>query len=349
MDPTPPPELASLLEEARQRLDRIRQIEAESEQLVQKLRARLQALAPRPLKHRLLFWLARLAGVRLGTLFDYPARPVTLPAHYAQTPLPANPPTIALVTPSYNQGKFLERTLLSVLEQGYPALEYVVQDGGSQDQTAAVLKKYADRLTHCESAPDGGQSQAINLGFRHTTGEIMAFLNSDDVLLPGSLAYVGGYFTEHPEVDVIYGHRVLIDEHGGEVGRWVMPPHCDEVLRWVDFVPQETLFWRRRIWERAGGAIDESFRYALDWDLLLRFREAGARFVRVPRFLGGFRLHTLQKTQHLNEVGQEECRRLRQRLHGRDVTEAEILRRIRPYVLRHAVCHRLYRLGLVRY
>src|SRR5262249_1995819 len=179
---------------------------------------------------------------------------------------------IAIVTPSFNQGAFLERTLASVLGQQYPRLEYVVQDGGSTDGTLAVLQRYRDQLTHWESVRDRGQAHAINLGFRRTTGDIMAYLNSDDLLFPGALAFVARYFAAHPQVDVVYGHRVIIDEQDQEVGRWVLPPHEDEVLSWTDPVPQETVFWRRRVWERVGGAMDESFQFALDWDLLLRFR-----------------------------------------------------------------------------
>ena len=140
-------------------------------------------------------------------------------------------------------------------------------------------------------------AQAINRGFAHSTGDIMAYLNADDLLLPGSLNFVAAYFEAHPDIDVVYGHRVLIDADGAEIGRWVLPPHEDEVLSWADFVPQETLFWRRDMGERAGGAMDESFRFALDWDLLLRFRDAGARFVRLPRFLGAFRCMPIKRHQ----------------------------------------------------
>jgi GT2 family glycosyltransferase len=119
--------------------------------------------------------------------------------------------------------------------------------------------------------------------------------------------------------------------------------------RWADFVPQETLFWRRSLWERVGGAIDESFRFAMDWDLLLRFQAVGARIVRVPRFLGGFRVHAAQKTQHENPLGQEECRRLRLRVHGRAVSEMEIVKATVGYVLRHALLDRLHRHGLLRH
>ena len=95
----------------------------------------------------------------------------------------------------------------------------------------------------------------------------MAYLNSDDLLLPGALPTVAAYFAQHPEVEVVYGHRVVIDEAGDEIGRWVLPPHDDKALRWADYIPQETLFWRRSIWGKSGGRMDETFRFALDWEL----------------------------------------------------------------------------------
>ena len=236
-----------------------------------------------------------------------------------------------------------------MLDQDYPALEYVVQDGGSRDGTPAVLARHAARLHHVASAPDGGQADAINQGFAHTSGEIMGWLNSDDRLLPGSLAYVANHFASHPEIDVIYGHRVLIDERDREIGRWILPEHDDDVLRWVDFVPQEALFWRRRAWEKAGGALDVGFRFALDWDLLLRFQEAGMRMARVPRFLGAFRVHPTQKTSAWQDVGKDEVDRLRARTLGFVPDSAQVKRRIRGYLMRHVVLHGLHRARLVRF
>ena len=125
------------------------------------------------------------------------------------------------------------------------------------------------------------------------------------------------YFKTHPTVDAVYGHRILINEFDQEIGRWVMPKHNPRVLAWADYVPQETLFWRRSLWEKVGG-IDESFQFALDWDLLLRFQNAGASIVRLPRFLGAFRVHTQQKTAAtIASTGLAEMTRLRKRCHGR--------------------------------
>jgi len=288
-------------------------------------------------------------GPQLGRLHQYAPRPLVIPSHYAQATPPDPAPLVSLVTPSFNQAPFLERTLQSVLGQQYSRLEYVVQDGGSKDGSVELLRRYGDRLAHWESAPDRGQAHALNLGFRHATGEILGYLNSDDLLLPGTLAYVASYFASHPEVDVVYGHRIVIDAQDCEVGRWVLPPHNEEILRWRDYVPQETLFWRRRLWERVGGRFDETFQFALDWDLLLRFQQAGARFTRLPRFLGAFRLHEEQKTTaRLTDLYFPETRRLQERYHGRAVLQQEIAQASFPYLRRHMVFHYLYRLGLLR-
>jgi len=282
--------------------------------------------------------------------YQYPPKPMQIPAHYHQALSfdSASRPLVSIVTPSLNHARFVERTMQSVLEQNYPDLEYIVQDGGSTDGTLQILEKYRARLKSGESRPDTGQANAINLGFQHASGEIMAWLNSDDLFLPGTVAYVVRYFLDHPEVDVVYGHRINIDERDQEIGRWIMPAHDDELLRWADYIPQETLFWRRRIWNQAGAALDESFQFALDWDLLLRFQDVGAKFVRLPRFLAAFRVHSAQKTQAaINGTGQVEMHRLRVRNHGRDVTWFEIKQHTKSYLLRSRLMRRAHRLRLL--
>jgi glycosyltransferase involved in cell wall biosynthesis len=279
-----------------------------------------------------------LATPRLGVLYQHAPVAMRLPADYAATPMPATTPRISIVTPSFRQARFIERTIRSVVEQGYPNLEYHVQDGGSRDGTVEILERYSPRITSWESEPDSGQSQAINRAFAKTSGEIMAWLNSDDILLPGVLAYVADYFNRNPDVDVVYGHRILIDEEDREIGRWILPPHEDKVLSWADYVPQETLFWRRRIWDKVDSRIDESFRFAMDWVLLLRFRGAGARFARLPRFLGGFRVHPEQKTTaDISDLGFKEMNLLRERSLGHVPTGLEVRKAVIPYLLRHTV------------
>jgi glycosyltransferase involved in cell wall biosynthesis/prefoldin subunit 5 len=292
----------------------------------------------------------RLVGPHLGRLDHHPPKKLRIPRRYRRPVKLVDPPTISIVTPSLNQAAFLADTIKSVLDQRYPRLEYIVQDGGSTDGTLELLERYRSRLHRCESRPDSGQAQAINRGFEHASGEIMAYLNADDLILPGTFAYVGRYFQRHPDVDVVYGHRVLVDEDGMEVGRWVLPRHKDSVLSWADFIPQETLYWRRRLWERADVSLDEDSRFALDWDLILSFRDAGARMVRLPRFLGAFRIHEAQKTStEMETVGSSEMANIRARIHGRNVTREEVSRNIRGYVLRHVLLQKLYRARLLRY
>lgn len=293
--------------------------------------------------------LRALFAVRLTHDAQYPPRPLPPPEQYRAFAGPAEPPLISIVTPSFNQAEYIADTINSVLEQGYSKLEYIVRDGGSQDDTVKVLEELSASLAYWESAPDGGQANAVNLGMRRANGEILAWLNSDDLLLPGSLAYVAGYFERHPEVDVVYGNRILIDSQGRDIGRWVMPVHEDETLRWADYAPQETLFWRRRTWEAIGGCLDEDFHFALDWDMLLRFREAGARMARLPRFIGAFRIHDNQKNFTIGHVHGSEVRKLISRTHGKEMSAREIHRNMKPFFRRHVVCDRLFRLGLLRY
>jgi glycosyltransferase involved in cell wall biosynthesis len=290
---------------------------------------------------------------KIGVLEQYSPRPLLIPDWYVTAPRAAvyqKLPSISIVTPSYNQGEFIERTIRSVLDQKYPQLQYIVQDGNSSDGTPDVLKSYEEKLAHFESRPDNGQAHAINLGFQHTSGEIMAYLNSDDVLLPGALAYVADYFCRHPGVDAVYSHRVIINEKDLEIGRWILPPHDNELILWADLVPQETLFWRRSLWDRIGGRMDESYQFALDWDLLIRFHAAGAKFACLPRFLAAFRMQPGQKTiVNMPTVGLGEMNRLRKQIHGREVGWEEVYENIHPYLRRSILYHKLYRLGILRY
>ena len=226
--------------------------------------------------------LTNFTSPRIGQLYQYAPRKMQIPASYLRVPSLTSWPTLTVVTPTFNQGVFIKRTVESVLTQKYPGLEYIIKDAGSTDETMSILEPFRQRLAHVESTPDHGLANGINIGFARSAGELMAYLNSDDLLLPGALHYVAAFFSKHPDIDVVYGHRVVIDEYDREIGRWVLPPHDNEILSWADYVPQETLFWRRRIWDAVGGSIDESFRFAVDWDLLIRFRDAGAKMVACP-------------------------------------------------------------------
>jgi GT2 family glycosyltransferase len=285
-----------------------------------------------------------------------------MPAHMAHPPRPVRNetfpaprpglarPKMSIVTPSYQQARYLGETMRSVLDQDV-TVEYVVQDGGSTDGSAELIHRHAPRLHAWSSARDAGQADAIARGFAQTTGgpdDVMAWINSDDYYQPGALAFVADYFAQHPEVDVLYGHRIVVDEESREIARWFLPAHDAGVLRLNDFVPQETLFWRRRVWDRAGG-LDTSFQFAIDWDLLLRFQAAGARIVRVPRFLACFRAHAAQKTAaFMHSTGQGEITRLRERTHGRAFPAHEIEHhpRLMAYLRKSAFLQFLWGLGI---
>ena len=289
------------------------------------------------LKQSYLNMCRRIGGVELGYLRTHLPRKIRVPiSYYIRKSVFLDAPLISIVTPSYQQGQYIERTINSVLSQKYPNLEYVIQDGGSQDCSLEIIKQYQKHLSSFESKKDNGQSNAINLGFLKTSGEIMAWLNSDDILLPGALNYVGSFFKNHPDVDVVYGNRVIINEDDLEVARWIMPEHDDEVLSWADYVPQETLFWRRGIWERSGSKIDEKFDFAMDWDLLLRFRKVNAKIVRLPRLIGGFRVHSMQKTNmNIAKAGSLEMNRLRERELGFVPDNLEVSKHLKNYISTH--------------
>lgn len=314
---------------------------------------RRPSLARRLLKHSdQPSWLSqRLREFRSANLFRlhrYAPRPAK--SNIQPTRLTASPnqqieklPQIALVTPNFNCGQYIERTIQSVVEQGYPKLVYHLQDGGSNDSSIEIIRNYSDRFTSWESVKDRGQSHAINLGFQRVTGDVMGWLNSDDVLLPRALERVGKYFARHPNVDVVYGHRLLIDSEDQVINRWILPAHDHRLIQWGDYIPQETMFWRRSLWEKVGGMINEQFQFAMDWDLILRFRRAGAKFHRLPHLLAAFRITDQQKTsQLLASVGRRESNLLRRQELGFIPSDEEVARQFKKYIRRHWWAEKLY-------
>lgn len=292
---------------------------------------------------------AELLAFQMPLHMTHPPRPVRL-ERFPDLKT-AGRPRLSIVTPSFQQGVFLEETIRSVTEERDADCEYVVCDGGSTDESVAIIRRYEKSLARWTSERDRGQADAIARGFRWTQGapdDVMAWINSDDYYLPRALAFVADYFARHPTVDVIYGHRILVNERSEEIARWFLPRHDEEILRLNDFVPQETMFWRRRVWDRVGG-IDPRFRFAMDWDLLLRFQAAGAKIVRVPYFLACFRLHANQKTSAvMQSIGLQEITRLRTQANGRHISDAEIAvhPRLVAYLKRSAFIQSLWRCGI---
>ncbi|MCW5703708.1 MAG: glycosyltransferase family 2 protein [Xanthobacteraceae bacterium] len=282
----------------------------------------------------------------MWTFEQHSPRQLDLQSQQPETALPRNVPCIGIVTPSYNQGRFLKATIDSVVAQSYPKLFYHVQDGGSVDGSVPILESYGDRISW-RSQADKGQADAINLGFEHVDCDIMAYLNSDDVLLPGALSYVADYFDRNPDVDIVYGHRVFIDGDGAEIGRAVLPSHDAKALLYAGYIPQETMFWRRRVWNAIGG-FDTSLHYALDWEFMLRAQGAGFKFARARRFIACFRVHDQQKTTSNYDVGRKEMRALRLKYLGYAPSQSEITRSISGYLARQMIFHWSYRLGLLK-
>lgn len=286
--------------------------------------------------------------VRYGA--QYKPRPLRFRGQAASVPGGEGFPGISVVIPSLNQARFLSGAIRSLLDQRYPQLEIIVVDGGSRDGSRELIESFSPSLAWWCSEPDAGQSAALNKGFNRATRDIMAWLNADDRLAPGALARVALYFAGNPEIDAVYGHRVLIDEEDREIGRWILPPHSDRVLSWADFIPQETLFWRRGLWRRTGGEIDDSFKFAMDWDLILRFRGAGAKFVRLPFFLGLFRVHSGQKT--VTEIwgdGFSEMQALRTRCLGEAPRQYQVAIAVAGYLLQARWLEFMWKMGVIRY
>lgn len=216
-------------------------------------------------------------------------------------------PTISLVTPSFNQADFLSQTLNSIHAQRYPALQHVVMDAASTDASPAIIRQYADHLHFWSSAPDDGQYAAINAGFAHTSGEIMAWLNSDDLYFPWTLQLVAEIFEAFPQVEwLTSADRIQLDQRGlvvnnsraeGYAASAFMLGRNAGVAHWsAGYIQQESTFWRRTLWERAGGYLDAKSKLAGDFDLWLRFFKAGAHLYAVTTPLAGFRRHATQKT-----------------------------------------------------
>ncbi len=228
-------------------------------------------------------------------------------------------PRITIVTPSFNQAAFLERTLLSVLSQGYPGLEYVVVDGGSTDGSVEIIRKYELALAWWVSEKDHGQADAIAKGFQRATGDILCWLNSDDLLLPGALETVGRYFASHPGHDVVNGGSYMIDENDEPCWRFrfamatlgVAASYRRFVCYGQDGVFQQSTFWRRRAYE-AAGPVDQSLHFAMDRDLFTRLARCRA-FGVVPTMLSCFRLHSECKSERLDHVRLREEKILLQR------------------------------------
>ena len=218
-------------------------------------------------------------------------------------------PRISIITPSFNQAEFLERTLRSVLDQAYPNLEYIVIDGGSTDGSLDIIRRYEDRLAYWVSEADSGQTSAINKGLRRATGEWVAWQNSDDIYYQGVFHDLATAASQHPKADFILGDMMLIDEHDHSLRdiRYVRPCYRGLLAEGM-VLTNQSAFWRRSLHEKIGW-LNEEFHYAFDYEWFLRLVQH-AEAAHVDRIWGGYRLHSKTKTSLLGPRFVEERQRI---------------------------------------
>lgn len=215
-------------------------------------------------------------------------------------------PKISIITPSYNQGQFLEETILSVLNQDYPNLEYIIIDGGSTDNSVDIIKKYEGRLAYWVSEKDQGQTHAINKGFKRATGEVVNWLNSDDLLEQGALVILAKEIEEGPTSDFYFGDFSVINSEGIKLFSRKSGPYKFNTLFWGRQLScQPAVFFRRKLLENIG-YLDESLDFCMDTEFWIRAACKGAQFHQISSTLGIARMHGDAKTTQLQKVLHEE-------------------------------------------
>jgi len=204
-------------------------------------------------------------------------------------------PRVTIVTPSYNHAPFIEATIQSVLGQDYPNLEYIIVDGGSRDGTVEIIQKYADRLAGWVSGPDQGQTDALNKGFARASGQILAWLNSDDVYEPHAVREAVAYLQAHPEAGMVYGDCNFIDQAGQVIGAFnAQQTSYRRLRRGGVYIPQQAAFFRASLWQQVG-PLDPSFYFAMDYDLWIRLAKISELHYH-SRLWANFRLHDQAKS-----------------------------------------------------
>jgi glycosyltransferase involved in cell wall biosynthesis len=227
-----------------------------------------------------------------------------------------NRPLVSIVTPSFNQGSFLEQTLLSVIGQTYRNIEYIVVDGGSTDDSVSILERYQEHLAYWHSRPDKGFADAIRQGFARAKGEILAYLNSDDLLAPDAVQKAIAALARHPDAVMVYGNRVCIDAFSRFLYLKPNLPWLEKTSYISMTIAQESCFWRRDAYRKVGG-INTNLKFAIDYDLFGKLTLSG-RVVHSGDIWGFFRKHSASKTMtQYRTLGKQECYAIQKALWGK--------------------------------
>lgn len=207
-------------------------------------------------------------------------------------------PKISIITPSFNQGQFLEQTILSILNQNYPNLEFIIIDGGSTDNSVDIIKKYEGQLSYWVSEPDGGQTHAINKGFKMATGDLIAWMNSDDVYFENAFKNVARAF-QHTQgnFDVYFGDKANINKDGEVIREYLYPPFSGWGIKYTTNmnISNQSAFWKKELLERFG-YLDEKIQFAMDYEYFMRLYMKGSTFYKISQVLGGLRMYSENKS-----------------------------------------------------
>ena len=209
---------------------------------------------------------------------------------------PTAVPKISVITPSFNQGRFIEYTILSVISQQYPHMEFIILDGGSTDNTVEIIRKYEKHISYWQSKEDNGQASAINEGFKRATGSILCWINSDDMYLPGVFNRIVGYLTREMPPRIVFGNCIHIGDESGKVrGSSVTRAHERFDLSLCDYIIQPSSFWNRSAWE-VTGQLNEGMRFAFDWDWFIRAKRASVDLLPLAEYFSIYRIHKEHKS-----------------------------------------------------